>query len=273
MRHVQYNSHVLQYWLTHVIDTWEESLISWVLDGSRHAYGCPFSLSRVFLFLLEGNVFRGVCQSTSVHHGCGGGEVEYPLLRGDYPLGGSPIYHPTPQHCQRGKNLKCFCLIWCTPSWIAIGNLVCLRKLHRYQLDYNSCVATNLPFFVQKAKSLEMFQESVLSLLVFPKNLYYLFPESIYLHACFFTRESLVTETVINVSSSPPTHTTRSLPHTDRAHPAYTPRPGVTCSPTGQDTFNKRTGGRCLQPLWWAISHWSNVTCQNQSTEDVDQHC
>ena len=132
-----------------------------------------------------------------------------------------------------------------------MGILGCLRKLHRYQLDYNSCVATNLPFFVVKAKSSEKFQESILSLLVFPRNLYYLFPESLYLYACFFTRESLVTEKVMNVRKThPPTHYP-STTHTDRACPptfhtllpTQPPRRDVFTHRT--DTFNKLTGDRC----------------------------
>ena len=66
MRHVQYNQHVLQCWLTHVTDTSEESLIRWVLGGSRGTHG-------VSTLSWEGNVFGRVC-APSVQWLGGGGE-------------------------------------------------------------------------------------------------------------------------------------------------------------------------------------------------------
>ena len=98
---------------------------------------------------------------------------------GDYPLVGvgwweSLIYRQTPQ--QRGKNLKCFQPYLVHTPLNRNRDFGLFAKVAQIQLNYNSCsVPTVLSFFAVKAKTLEMFQESTLSLLVSQGTFPYLF--------------------------------------------------------------------------------------------------
>ena len=108
--------------------------------------------------------------------------------------------------------------------------------LHRYQLDYNSCVTTNLPFFVMKRNPQKSFRNLII-FISFPRNL------SLSLHTCFITSENLITETVTYVRPAhPPTQYAPSLlvPPIHHPHgsclPAYTPH-RVPTQPPNRDVF------------------------------------
>ena len=270
---------------------------------TRHAHGVSIFCSRFLPTVGEGNVFNPVYLFTG-----GGFLLECILvffIKLSWPLGQrrlSPSPHKgnrrsiVPLHYEaklsnfikEARIQSVFSLIWWTPCWTwsilqtsHFDILSSLRMLHRYQLDYNSCVTTNLPFFVVKRNPQKSFRNLII-FISFPRNL------SLSLHTCFITSENLITETVTYVRPAhPPTQYAPSLlvppiHHPHRSYPrAYTPHRVPTQPPRRDvfthrtDQFNKRTGDRCrsLPPLWWAIPHWSGVTRQDQSTEDVDQHC